>query len=220
VNYVTNFFKKSKTFTEEFKHERLISTKIYPYPRCVIKPRNVLFGAGIIKLVFNEEKADKKYLCLLLNSSLIEYFCRKYLMNFSKLTMNLNTGILPNIPIKLLPTQKPFIILADYMLFLNATEERRTKEKELIEFVDRRIIDSLVYELYFKEKFKRDGIKTNLLELVELYLKDISNLNSDEEKLKTIKEVVEKIKNDKKIMEQIEKIKSHHWVRVVEGERK
>jgi len=106
------------------------------------------------------------------------------------------------------------------MLFLNATEERRTKEKEIIEFIDREIIDSLVYELYFKEKFEQDGIKTNLLELVEPYLKDISNLNSDEQKLQTIKIVVEKIKNDKKIMEQIEKIKSHPWVRVIEGEER
>jgi hypothetical protein len=106
------------------------------------------------------------------------------------------------------------------MLFLNTTEERRITEKELIEFIDKQIIDSLVYEFYFKEKFEQDGIKTNLLELVEPYLKDISNLSSEEQKLQTIKKVVEKIENDKKIMEQIEKIKSHPWIRVIESREK
>ena len=98
------------------------------------------------------------------------------------------------------------------MLFLNKTEERRKSKKELIEFIDKQVIDSLVYELYFKEK-----LKTNLLELIEPYLKDIENLDSDEEKLEIIKEVVEKIKADDKIMKEIEKIKSHEWVKVIEG---
>jgi hypothetical protein len=120
------------------------------------------------------------------------------------------------LPLRVASSQRPFIILADYMLFLNATKERRTKEQELIEFIDKQIIDSLVYELYFKEKFEQDGIKTNLLELVEFYLKDISKLNLDRQKLETIKNVFEKIKNDKKIMEQIEKIKSHPWVKTIE----
>lgn len=38
------------------------------------------------------------------------------------------------------------------------------------------------------------------------------------EKLKVIKGVVEKIKNDGKVMGEIERIKRHEWVKVVEGE--
>jgi len=167
-----------------------------------------------------DTKIKPKFLLTILNSRLLNFYYKINFTNLSELTVNISKTFLELIPIKLLPTQKPFIILADYMLFLNATEERRTKEKELIKFIDRQIIDSLVYELYFKEKFKQDGIKTNLLELVEQYLKDISTLNSDEQKLQTIKKVVEKIKNDKRVMGQMEKIKSHPWVRVVEGERK
>ena len=102
-------------------------------------------------------------------------------------------------------------ILCNYMLFLNRTEERRKSEKELIEFIDRQVIDSLVYELYFKEK-----LETNLLQLIEPYLKDIENLDSDEEKLETIKEIVKRIKADDKITKEIEKIKSHEWVKVIE----
>jgi len=38
-----------------------------------------------------------------------------------------------------------------------------------------------------------------------------------EEYLKTIKEVVEAIKEDEEIMGSIERVKGHEWVRVVEG---
>ena len=105
------------------------------------------------------------------------------------------------------------------MLFLNETEERRKTEKELIEFTDKQVIDSLVYELYFKEKFEEDGLKTNLLGLVEHYLKGIEGLETDEVKLKVINEVVEGIENNRAIKEQIEKIKSHAWVKEIEGEK-
>jgi len=46
---------------------------------------------------------------------------------------------------------------ATSLLFLNETEERRKTEKDLIEFIDNQVIDSLVYELYFKDKLKRMG---------------------------------------------------------------
>jgi hypothetical protein len=125
-----------------------------------------------------------------------------------------------NVPIqKIQESQKGFFKnLADYMIFLNTTEERRKTETDLIDFIDKQVIDSLVYELYFKEKIEEDGSKTNLLGAVEPYLNDIEDLEADEEKLKVIKEAVERIKSDKKVKSEIEKIKSHEWVRVIETE--
>ena len=108
-----------------------------------------------------------------------------------------------------LTSQQPFIILCDYMLFLNETEERRKAEKELIEFIDEQVIDSLVYELYFKEKFEDEGLKTNLLALVEPYLKDIEDLKTEEEKLRVIKGVVARIKGDRRVKSDIQKIKGY-----------
>nr|QNO51094.1 hypothetical protein FOHEAFGF_00018 [Methanosarcinales archaeon ANME-1 ERB6] len=113
--------------------------------------------------------------------------------------------------------QQPFITLCDYMLFLNETEARRKTEQESIEFIDKQVIDSMVYELYFKEKFEEDGLKTNLIGLVEHHLKDIDDLEMGEEKLRVVKEVVEGIENNRAIKEQIEQIKSHAWVKEIES---
>ena len=57
-----------------------------------------------------------------------------------------------------------------------------------------------VYELYFKEKFKEEGLKTNLFGAVEPYLNGFESLETDEEKLVVIKGVVEKIKNEGKVV--------------------
>ncbi|MEM5832217.1 MAG: Eco57I restriction-modification methylase domain-containing protein [Candidatus Aenigmatarchaeota archaeon] len=172
---------------------------------------------SIIQSTKNKYKnINLKYLLILVNSKLINFYVSKFLSD--------RLHVLPentrHLPIVLCKNQKPFIVICDYMLFLNESEERRNSEKALIEFLDKQIIDCLVYELYLKEKFEKDGLKTNLLQLVEPYLKDIENLKSDEEKLKTIKQVVEKIKSDSKIMKEIEKIKNHKWVRIIEGKER
>jgi hypothetical protein len=144
------------------------------------------------------------------------YYEYRYNIGMS-LTTQVTIDFLKNIPIKLPASQQSFIYLCNYMLLLNETEARRENEKELIEFIDKQVIDALVYELYFGEKFKEDGLKPNLLGLVEHHLKDIEGLEADEEKLKVIKEFVEGIKGDKKVKEEIEKIKNHEWVKVIEG---
>jgi adenine-specific DNA-methyltransferase len=163
-----------------------------------------------------------KFILALLNSELLSWFFRiKYesahvrggYLQFKKQYTS-------QLPIKrtLKYQQQPFIKLVDKIIFLNETEERRESEEELIEFIDQQIIDSLVYELYFKEKFEEEGLKTNLLGLVEPYLKNIEGLEgTDEEKLRVVKEVVEGIRGDSRIMKEIEKIKSHEWVKVIEG---
>ncbi|PKP60095.1 MAG: hypothetical protein CVT89_00455 [Candidatus Altiarchaeales archaeon HGW-Altiarchaeales-2] len=99
-----------------------------------------------------------------------------------------------------------------YLVFLNETEERRNSEKELIEFFDTQIIDSLVYEIYF------DELKTNLINLVSPYLADISSLISSSEKLNAIKEVYDNLIHDKEILNLINEIKSHKWVKIIENE--
>lgn len=194
---------------------------------------------------------DLKYLLLLLNSNPVGIFFRMFYAGggLGEEGYRYKKAYLEKLPLPKIRIEKqqPFITFVDYMLFLNATKERRKSEKELIEFIDKQIIDSLVYELYFKEKFKEDRLypeaKEYLLELVSKHLKPINydrwselywkkqlegKLSEKEEKefekldkenMKIIREVVEKIKRDGKIIEQVRKIKSHPWVKIVESEK-
>jgi hypothetical protein len=163
-----------------------------------------------------------KYLLCFLNSELFKFYKINTFVAFGDAKgrgrCKLDYNKMQKVPIqKVQENQKEvFKNLAGYMIFLNETEERRKTEKELIEFIDKQVIDSLVYELYFKDKFEEDGLKTNLLGLVESYLKDIGDFKTEEEKLEVVKEVVEKIKSDRAIKREVEKIKGHEWVKIME----
>lgn len=165
-----------------------------------------------------DKSFDLKVLTALLNSTFLTNIYKiLYSSGSWNKSLKFRSSYLGKIPVILSQNQQPFITLCDYMLFLNETEEKRKNEKELIEFIDNQVIDSLVYELYFKEKFEEDGLKTNLFGLVEPYLEDIEGLESGEEKLRVVKEVVDGIENNRAIKEQIEQIKGHAWVKEIES---
>jgi hypothetical protein len=132
-----------------------------------------------------------------------------------------------------------FNILVDYLLFDSQLN------KNLINYNP--IVDSLFFELYFKEKFYEDGLypepKEYLLEYISKYLKPINydrwaelywkkqleeKITTEEEKeleklesenLKIIEEVYNSLINDKQVQNQIETIKSHKWVKLIEEEK-
>jgi len=187
-----------------------------------------------------------KNLLLLINSNLIDWYHKKeyYTARIPQGSLKYPVSFLKNLPI--LTTPDIFALIADYLLFLNATEKRRQKLKEIIEFSNRQIADFLVYELYFKEKFAEDGLykepKEYFLSAVSKHLKPINynrwaeiywkkqleeNLTKEEQKelgklekenMKTVEDVYKALKEEVKIKELIQKIKSHEWVKVIEGE--
>lgn len=208
------YFKEQKLFLRQSGNKIIGSFDDEEY-----RATHNLFIINKIKEI--DRDYNLKYLLILLNSALTTYYAeqRKLLFSEKGKIPQITTINAEKLPFIISNNELPFIHLCDYMLFLNEKEERRESEKELIEFIDKQIIDSLVYELYFKEKFEEDCLKTNLLELVELYLKDIEGLETDEEELRVIKEVVKEIKSDGKIKKEIDKIKGHEWVKIIEGGR-
>lgn len=108
------------------------------------------------------------------------------------------------------------------------------------------LINHLIYELHFREKFRGDGVylesKECLLELVSKYLEPINydrwaelywkeqlgeDLSSNEKReyeilekdnLEMIERVHSSLAGDNQIRVQIEKIRSHPWVRVIESQ--
>ena len=186
---------------------------------------------------------NKVYMCIL-NSNIAFNFMKAISSVVSDQGLRFKKQYIEKVPIRLPDNAYFYENLADYLLFLNATEERREKFKDTIEFFDRQIADSLVYELYFKEKFAEDGLypesKEYLLEAVSKHLKPINYdrwaelywkkqiegklTDKDEEEFKrlekenleTIQEVYDSMRQDKEINMWIEKIKSHDWVKTIE----
>jgi hypothetical protein len=160
---------------------------------------------------------DKKiplfYLLGLLNSRLLDFYFRSLYgsVHMAGGYLRFNGSYLKKLPIRITNDMisSPITFLSKYLFLLS--QIKNDKENDLYDDIND-ILNFCIYELYLREE-----LKTNLLQLVEPYLKNIENMKSDEEKLKAIKQVAEKIRNDSKVMKEIEKIKSHKWVKVIEG---
>ncbi len=189
-------------YQEQLEKEKIVvvlnETKDIYFP---IIPKG-FFVEKCMFFITGKEK-DLKIVSLILQSRLCQFMCCAVERRIKE------------VPIKIPFDKTPFVLLCDHMLFLNETEEHRNSEKEMIEFFDRQIINSLVYELYFA-----DELKTNLINLVSPYLADISNLDSDSEKLNTIKKTHQYLKSNKEILDTITTIKNHERVKIIEQENK
>jgi len=181
---------------------------------------------------------DLKLLLLVLNSKLMFY----YLKRRGKLKgkqIELYYTPLKNLPIRM-PNNKLSSIV-DYLIFLYSIEGQNEELKDIINFLDNQIANSLVYELYFKEKFYKDGLynepKEYLQQTVSKHLKPINHVLWDKiqlqkkdstkkelkeiekENIEIIKNVYNSLKKDRTIQEMIKKIRSHVWIKRIEMEK-
>jgi len=232
---------------EIYRNQKIIMRRVGNALLSFLDVSNFITLNTLYNIRLKTNQYNLKCILVLLNSKLLNWVFAKLFLSDDKLFPYIRISQIEMLPITEIKQiyQPKISIMADNLLFLNATEERRQKLKEMIEFFDRQIADSLVYELYFKEKFAKDGLypepKEYLLEAVSKHLKPINydrwaelywkkqlkgELTNEEEEelytlekgnLETIQEVYKSIKQDIEIKELIEKIKSHEWVRVIEG---
>lgn len=168
VLFADDWFHKDSGMMESFQSELLVATKNYRYPRCIIKPKGIIHGGGIVKITPLYDNADLQVLGLILNSRLVRQICIRYLTNYSQLTCCLNTGIMEEIPVVL--PEEPLVYRE---LFKTLSQLHSNKDQnfdvELIHALES-LADALVYSLYFGdgnlEQHVYAGVK-NLIRIVQ-----------------------------------------------------
>jgi len=223
---------------------KIIGVRKTKYPKFAVVPIPYYMDQSVV-IIRPHIHSDYNpyYICAILNSKLGQWLF--YNLKTQGNQLQIDKNVLTKFPIAKLSKEKqiPFIILSQYAHFLRLIEKKRKISEYFKELMQ--IINSLVYELYFKEKFHEDGLypepKECLLEAISKYLKPINcdrwvelywkkqlenNLTPEEEEklkqleeqnLKTIQKVYEAIKNDEEINKLIKKIKSHEWVKIIES---
>jgi len=208
-----------------------------------------MFGYLTFETVTNIVPEDEdviKSTTLILNSRFVSWLVYSIIYNKAIRDMHFDDYFVRRILLPYYENYNIFLnIICDFILFLNADENIRHSSAEVVDFIDTGLADSLVYELYFKEKFAEDGLypepKEYLMQLVSKHLKPINYdrwaelywkkqleecLTSKEEKeleelekknMEIIEQVYNSIKDDKEIQGWIQKIKLHEWVKVIEG---
>jgi hypothetical protein len=197
VSFTNDWFLQDSALKDSFENELLVATKNYRYPRCVLKPKGVIHGGGIVNISPQYDNADLRVLGLILNSKLIRQICVRYLTNYSQLTCCLNTGIMEELPL-IVPDQKEvYSILFDSLTsHYSGSMDKMYETANLVE----RFSDALVYSLYFG-----DGYLEGIFE---------DCFSEQPEKSMTPDDVVEVL--DKSIQREVEAILEDSTVRELE----
>jgi hypothetical protein len=144
--YADDSFREDSGLEQSHENALLVATKNYPYPRCVLKPKGMIHGGGIVEITPLRDNVQLEALGLILNSKLVKYICIKYLTNYSQLTTCLNTGIMEEVPLILPEDQNVFT-----QLFRSLQElHKETSIRNHLDSIDslEEISNALVYEMY------------------------------------------------------------------------
>jgi len=165
---------KNSRFIKYIKEPKLICTAIGNEFRVAYKPPGYIPGTNVSVMEITEPDYDLLPIMLILNSSLMSYVLKRYVLNYSHLTVYLHKYYTKLIPIKY-PSlhMSEWEILATYISFLSQLDildENRSYEDEIS--LLERINDYLVIHLYFPNTCIELNIYLN--ELLTKFLVSIS----------------------------------------------
>ena len=225
----------NERFTTYFREPRLVNTAIGNRFRVAYKPEKIVPGTNVSILEINNPSFHYFPMLILLNSDLINYLLKRYILNFSHLTVYLHKYYTQLIPIKYPHEfEDEFKILASYLVFVNQAHlcGKLFPGKRVDYLLN--LMNYLVYDLYFPEIL---GISSNLAVNVGNYLKpieiesflDLILFQEEENDLdrltyliesnwQTIRQVTNKLRDDEEIRQHKKTIFNHEIVKCIRKE--
>ncbi|MFX1364107.1 MAG: Eco57I restriction-modification methylase domain-containing protein [Promethearchaeota archaeon] len=174
--------------------------KYYPLSTCIaIIPKENL-----------DDKFSIKYLLLLMNSKVMNFYYDSVFNLGAHLTTEISVNNINRLPLKFLEEYDVFNKLADIMIHINENEIIRDENKNIIEYFNK-LINLLISEIIFSRKLKSDGLNTELINRVSLYLKNLKQLSFERLDL-----FIKNLRSDEDINNEVENINNHPWIIKIE----
>ncbi|MFX1502581.1 MAG: Eco57I restriction-modification methylase domain-containing protein, partial [Promethearchaeota archaeon] len=151
-----------------------------------------------------------KYLLLLMNSKLMNFYYDFVFNLGAHLTTEISVNNINHLPLKSLENYEIFNIIADCMTQMNESDTLREKNKDFIEFLDE-LINLLIFEVIFSNKFQSNGLNTKLINLISQYI-----INRKPTSIQQIQECIKNLQNDEDIKIETQNIKQHPWVEIID----
>lgn len=141
----------------------------------------------------------------ILNSNLITWYYRKISLEEGRTMAQTDIESLEKLPIRYNESiWKCLEFLCKCLLIL--------KEGPIFEYIDKDIVDTLIYELYLGHQLEKEGVDSNFNKNLKDYIFDIDKIKSEKDKLKALRKFSDDIISDSVIQNQIQTIKGHPWI--------
>jgi hypothetical protein len=187
MSYTDDWFLKDSALIESYESEFLVATKNYRYPRCILKPKGMVHGGGIVKISPQFENADLRALGLILNSRLIRHVSIRYLTNYSQLTCCLNTGIMEELPLVFPERPLVYSILFDNLTsYYSSPNVHSLKTGILLE----RVADALVYSMYLHDERELESLLADRVIGMTGAINEVVSLFNDSNILRKVDETL------------------------------
>ena len=158
------YIKKNKSFNIEEIEDKVLKGKNYEYytsPKLLIKHNNIIpeaiftkesvcFTSSIYSLL-HDDINELKYLCAVLNSSLIKFYCTYGINNQKGTTINLNQYMIRHLPIIKPDEQVRNEIVIRVDKIIHALQERKGVVNDSINQMIEEI-DGIIFDLYLITK--------------------------------------------------------------------
>jgi hypothetical protein len=135
------------------KHNNII-------PEAIYTKENVCFTSSIYSLL-HDEKSELKYLCAVLNSSLIQFYCTYAINNQKDTTINLNQYMIRHLPI-IKNDDQIKLQLAEIVDSIISTYKRNRDNNDGEFQRNRKRIDEIIFTSYSITKDEQDLILSNI----------------------------------------------------------
>lgn len=135
--------------TQPYEHIKIIA--------CTTKLKDYYIIDTINQISITSEEYSSDFIWSLLNSKLLNWYAYLFIFGKAIRTMHFDNAVTSRIPIPRisLSAQQPFIRLVEYILWLK--QSHSTAERQVMAMYFERLIDGMVYELYFGEEIKAAG---------------------------------------------------------------
>ena len=176
-------FKRNKSFNIEMANPKILkgeNFEFYTNPKLLIKhnnifpqatfsTENVCFTSSIYSII-NDDHIELKFLCAILNSSLMQYYCLYGINNQQNTTINLNQYMIRHLPIMdASPDQKKTLSKKAQGVISALLNSNGKLNREIIN--ELRQIEGIIFELYELDGKEREMIISDIKNRIDFYKK-------------------------------------------------
>ncbi|HEC40214.1 MAG TPA: hypothetical protein ENI29_18390, partial [bacterium] len=129
------------------------------FPEAIYTEENVCFTSSIYSLLHNDIN-ELKYLCSVLNSKLIKFYCTYAINNQKDTTINLNQYMIRHLPIVKIDNQIKMDLAKIVDIINNSYKKGKIHEAKIHKLRER--VDNLIFELYLINKEEKKIILSNV----------------------------------------------------------